>query len=139
VIILDTNVISEVMLDRPEPTVLAWLDGLPDQSVWITSITVFEIRHGLEIMSAGRRRRALEKAFSEIIEGDLESRVLPLETDAAEAAGALSAERRRAGRSIEIRDALIAGIARARKATLATRNVRHFRGIALKVVDPWSA
>jgi toxin FitB len=137
-IVLDTNVVSEVMLDHPEPTVLSWLDGLPDQSVWTTAITVFEIRHGLEIMATGRRRRALEDAFSRIIEDDLEGRVLPLEVNAAAAAGAISAKRRRAGRSIEIRDALIAGITHSRKATLATRNVRHFRGIDLPLVDPWA-
>jgi predicted nucleic acid-binding protein len=138
VILLDTNVLSAVMRREPDPAVVAWLDGLPAESVWTTSITVFEIRLGLEILVAGRRRRELEEAFTKALDEDLAGRVVPFDQAAAHAAGRIAAERRRAGRPVEVRDVQIAGIAIARKATLATHNVRHFEGLGLPLVDPWS-
>jgi toxin FitB len=138
VIVLDTNVVSALMRHEPDPIVVAWLDGLPPESVWTTSVTVFEVRLGLEILAAGRRRRQLEEAFEKTLEEDFENRVLPFDLAAAEAAGRLAAERRRAGRPVEIRDTQIAGIIQARKATLATGNTRHFEGCGLVLVDPWT-
>jgi predicted nucleic acid-binding protein len=138
VILLDTNVISALMHRDPEPLVVAWLDTLPPESVWTTSITVFEIRFGLELMAEGRPRRTLEEAFARALEEDFESRVLPFDPIAAQAAGRIAADRQRAGRPIEMRDIQIAGIAAARKATLATRNLRHFEGLGLALVNPWS-
>jgi len=137
-IVLDTNVISALMRTEPDPVVVGWLDGLPSESVWTTSVTVFEVRMGLEILAPGRRRRHLEEAFARALEEDFEGRVLSLDQGAAEAAGRIAAERRRAGRTVEIRDVQIAGIVQARKATLATRNTRHFEGCGLVLVDPWS-
>jgi toxin FitB len=137
-ILLDTNVISALMRRDPEPRVVAWLDGLPPESVWTTSVTVFEIRFGLELLAEGRRRRALEEAFARALAEDFEGRVLPFDTLAADAAGRIAADRRRAGRPVEIRDLQIAGIAAARKASLATRNLRHFEGLGLALLDPWS-
>jgi predicted nucleic acid-binding protein len=138
VIVLDTNVVSALMRHEPDPVVVAWLDGLPAESVWTTAITVFEVRLGLEILEAGRRRRQLEEAFAKTLEEDFESRVLPFDEAAAQAAGRIAAERRRAGRTVEVRDVQIAGIAKARKATLATRNIRHFEGCGLMLVNPWA-
>lgn len=138
-IVLDTNVVSALMRREPEPAVVSWLDSLPAESVWTTSVTVFEIRLGLEILVEGRRRRELEEAFAKALEEDFENRVLPFDETAAQAAGLIAAERRRAGRSVEFRDVQIAGIAKARKATLATRNIRHFEGCGLMLVDPWAA
>jgi len=138
-IVLDTNVISALMRHEPDPLVSEWLDGLPPESVWTTSITVFEVRLGLEILAAGRCRRQLEEAFARALEEDFENRVLSFDPAAAQAAGVIAAERRRAGRSVEIRDVQIAGIVSARKATLATRNTRHFEGCGLGLVDPWTA
>lgn len=137
-IVLDTNVISALMRREPDPPVLAWLDGLPPESIWTTSITVFEVCLGLEILATGRRRRQLEEAFAKALEEDFENRVLSFDPAAAQAAGAIAAERRRAGRPVEIRDVQIAGIVSARKATLATRNTRHFEGCGLALVDPWT-
>ena len=137
-ILLDTNVISALMQSAPDPIVVAWLDALPPESVWTTSITVFEIRLGLDLLVEGKRRRALEEAFARALEEDFENRVLPFDQIAAQAAGRIAAERRRAGRPVEIRDVQIAGIVAARKATLATRNLRHFEGLSLALVDPWS-
>jgi toxin FitB len=139
VILLDTNVISALMQTEANPAVVAWLDSQPPESIWTTSITVFEIRFGLEILASGRRRRLLENAFSKALEEDFEGRILAFDEAAAQSAARIAAERRRAGRTIEIRDVQIAGIASARKAMIATRNVRHFEGLGPGLIDPWSA
>lgn len=138
-IVLDTNVVSALMRREPDPSVVAWLDGLPPESIWTTAITVFEVRLGLEILAPGRRRRQLEDAFEKALEEDFENRVLPFDQAAAQAAGRIAAERRHAGRTVEIRDVQIAGIVHARKGTLATRNTRHFEGCGLLLIDPWAA
>jgi hypothetical protein len=138
VILLDTNVLSAVMRREPEPRVVRWLDSQPPESIWTTSITVFEVRLGLELLAAGRRRRLLEEAFAEALEEDFEGRVAVFDEPAAHAAARIAAERRGAGRPVDFRDVQIAGIAKARKATLATRNVRHFEDLGLHLVDPWA-
>jgi predicted nucleic acid-binding protein len=138
VIILDTNVVSAVMRDPPEMVALAWLDRQPPESVWTTSITIYELRFGIEILAAGRRRRALESALERFSKEALEGRVLPFDAAAADVAGSLAAEQRRKVRPNEIRDVQIAAIALLRKGILATRNVRHFADAGLTVVDPWS-
>lgn len=137
-IVLDTNVVSALMQRDPDPTVVMWLDGLPPESVWTTAITVFEVQFGLALLVPSRRRRQLEEAFARALEEDLEQRILPFDQSAARSAGAIAARRRRAGRSVEIRDALIAGVVVARKASLATRNVKHFEGLDVSIIDPWS-
>src|SRR6201996_9156919 len=126
------------MQSEPDQQVVHWLDGMPPESLWTTSITVFEVRAGLEILAVGRRRSQLEEAFSQVLEEDVEGRVLPFDQAAAQAAGVIASERRRSGRPSEIRDVQIAGIASVRKATLATRNIRHFEGCGLVLVNPWS-
>jgi predicted nucleic acid-binding protein len=138
VIILDTNVLSELMRSKPDPKVLGWLDRQAPQSVWITTVTYFESRLGLASLPAGRRRNALESAFADVLSKDLEDRVLPFDVKAAAEAAALAAARQRAGRPVDIRDTQIAGIAQARRATLATRNFRHFDDLTVPVVDPWA-
>lgn len=139
VIILDTNVLSALMRTAPDAPVVAWLDRQPAESIWITSITVFEARLGLVLLPQGRRRRALEAAFARLLEDDLENRVLDFDSAAATSAASLAAERQKAGRPADMRDTQIAGIALARHATLATRNVRHFLDSKVPVVDPWRA
>jgi hypothetical protein len=139
VILLDTNVLSALMRREPEPRVVAWLDDQPPESVWTTSITVFEIRLGLQLLLAGRRQSRLEEAFTRALDEDFEGRVAVFDRPAAEAAGRIAATRRQAGRPVEVRDVQIAGIATARRATLVTRNVRHFAGLGIDLVDPWSA
>ena len=137
-IILDTNVLSALMHKAPDAAVVAWLDRQPAESVWITSVTLFESRLGLALLPKGRRQQLLETAFSRLLEEDLENRVLDFDSAAAAEAAALAAERQRAGRSVDFRDTQIAGIALARRATLATRNVRHFQDLKVPVVDPWN-
>jgi toxin FitB len=139
VILLDTNVLSALMRSDPDPSVVAWLDAQPPESIWTTTITVFEIRFGLEILAEGRKRRRLEKAFDQALADDLENRIAPFDLHAAEAAARLAAERRRIGRPVEIRDLQIASIAAARRATLATRNLRHFQDLGVDLIDPWVA
>ena len=136
-IVLDTNVVSALMHREPDPAIVEWLDGLPAESVWTTSITIFEVRLGLELLAAGRRRRLLEAAFARALAEDFEDRVLSFDAFAAQFAGHIAAQHRRAGRTVDMRDVQIAGIAVARKATLATRNLRHFDGLGLKLLDPW--
>lgn len=136
-IILDTNVLSALMRTAPEPAVVDWLDRQPPESVWITSITVFEARLGLALLPAGRKRQALESALAQLLAEDLESRVLSFDEAAAGEAAALAAKRQRAGRPVDFRDTQIAGIALARKASLATRNVRHFADLPLQLINPW--
>ena len=97
-IILDTNVLSALMRPAPEPAVVAWLDTQPGQSVWITSITLFESRFGLALLPKGRRQQTLVAAFARLVEEDLEGRVLNFDSAAAVEAAALAAERQRAGR-----------------------------------------
>ncbi len=138
-IILDTNVLSALMRTSPDAPVVAWLDRQPADSVWITSITVFESRLGLALLAQGKRRRTLEAAFARLLEDDLENRVLDFDAAAATSAASLAADRQRAGHPIDMRDTQIAGIALARHATLATRNVRHFADLKVPVVDPWTA
>jgi predicted nucleic acid-binding protein len=139
VIILDTNVLSALMRTAPDAAVVRWLDRQPAESVWITSITLFESRLGLALLPKGRRRRSLELAFDRLLEEDLEHRVLDFDSAAATEAAALAATRRKTGRPVDMRDTQIAGIALARRATLATRNVRHFQGLNVPVIDPWES
>ena len=138
-IVLDTNVVSALMQREPEQRVVAWLDDQPSESVWTTVITVFEIRFGLELLADGRRRRRLEVAFAAALDEDFAGRVLPFDQNAADAAGSIAAHQRKHGQTVEIRDVQIAGIVGTRKATLATRNLRHFEGLGLKLIDPWTA
>jgi predicted nucleic acid-binding protein len=138
-ILLDTDVLSELLRAEPHSAVRAWMDATEAEVVWTTAIAVFEIRVGLEALAAGRRRSALEAEFSKVLAEDLRGRVLSFDAEAAKAAAAISARHRRAGRPTDIRDVLIAGIAAANGATLATPNTRHFEGIGLSLLDPWLA
>ncbi len=138
-IILDTNVLSALMRPAPDAPVVRWLDRQPAESIWITSITLFEVHLGLALLPKGKRRLALETAFSQLLEEDLENRVLDFDATAATEAATLAAERQRRGQPVDFRDTQTAGIALARRATVATRNCRHFQDLTVAVVDPWAA
>jgi predicted nucleic acid-binding protein len=139
VVVLDTNVVSALMRDHPDPAVIACLDGLPRASIWTTAITIFEIRFGIALLSPGRRRRHLEEEFARITEEDLERRILAFDDAAASEAAALAAASRAAGRPVEVQDVQIAGIVRSRRASLAMGNLRHFRDAGVTLIDPWDA
>ena len=135
-IILDTNVLSALMRQTPEVDVVAWLDQQPRTSIWITAITLLEVRFGLQILATGKRRSTLAQAFEELLE-KINHRVVPFDTAAAEQAGDLMASRQKKGRPGDLRDTMIAGIVLAHHATLATRNTVHFDDLSIPVVNPW--
>jgi predicted nucleic acid-binding protein len=139
VIVFDTNVISALMRADPDPSVARWFDGLPSESVWTTSITLFEVQSGIERLAAGRRRRQLVVEFAKVLAEDIQDRVLSFDVAAAQEAALLAVRRERRGEPIDFRDTLIAGIVLSRRAEFATRNLRHFRDLSVTVVDPWAA
>jgi len=139
VIILDTNILGALMRPAPDTAVVRWLDRQPAESIWITSITLFEARFGLALLPAGKRRAALASAFARMVEEDLENRVLDFDSGAAIEAAELAARRQIAGKPIDIRDTQIAGIALTHRATLATRNTRHFADLKIDLIDPGGA
>ena len=136
-IILDTNVLSALMQQQPHPQVVAWLDNQPAESIWLNSITLFEARYGLALMASGQRKNLLEARFEELLQEDLQNRVLLFDSKAATYAAKLAAERKAIGRPVDMRDTFIAGISLANQATIATRNVRHFNDLSVPVVNPW--
>jgi predicted nucleic acid-binding protein len=137
-IILDTNVLSALMRQVPDQHVVTWLDRLPRTSVWTTAVTVLEIRFGVQILVAGRRRTLLTEAFEELL-ARLGQRVLTFDGAAALHASDLMAARHKKGRPGDLRDTMIAGIALAQhEATLATRNTAHFEDAAIPIVNPWA-
>lgn len=137
-IVPDTNVLSALMQQQPDTQVVAWLDNQHAESIWISSITLFEARYGLALLSPGQRKSLLQERFDQLVQDDLENRVLPFDADAATQAAQLAAERKARGRPVDMRDTFIAGIAMARRATLATRNTRHFDDLSVPVVNPWA-
>lgn len=136
-IILDTNVLSALMQQQPDPVVVNWLDAQAAEAIWITSITLFEARYGLELLSDSQRKTQLQQRFEQLVQSDLANRVLVLDVRAAHLAAHLAAERKKRGRPVDMRDTFIAGIALAQSATLATRNTRHFDDLATPVINPW--
>lgn len=136
-IVLDTNVISELLTPSPNPTVVGWLSRQHPSSVFTTAVTEAEILYGLRLLPEGRRRRDLEAAILPIFSEDLAGRVLPFDRAAADLYAAIATSRRSAGRPISQFDAQIGAIALSRGASLATRNVADFESIGLSIVNPW--
>ena len=136
-IVLDTNIISEVMQSKPDASVMEWLDAQPSESIWTTSISVYEILYGIQLLAKGKRRTSLNNAFEKTLQQDLKGRVLDFDLAAATEAAAISVNLRSQGRPIDIRDIQIAGIIAARHGTLATRNTKHFADTGLALINPW--
>ena len=136
--ILDTNVLSALMRQIPDKNVIVWLDKQPRTSVWTTSVTILEIRFGLQIMPLGKRRSLLIQAFEAVLD-KIGYRVAPFDAAAAQQAGDLMASRQKKGRPGDLRDTMIAGIVLAHHATLATRNLPHFEDLAVPIINPWRA
>lgn len=135
-IILDTDVVSELMRDRPHPALGAWLSGQDPGDLHSTVITLAEIAYGLERLPPGRRRETLLLAYAEVFAG-FGDQVLDFGYDAAVRYGSVVAGREREGRPIDSMDAQIACIALAQGATLATRNEKDFERTGVSVVNPW--
>jgi predicted nucleic acid-binding protein len=138
-IILDTNVISELLRPAPEPKVEHWLSAQDGLNVYLTSISEAELRYGLAIMGNGKRRAALIDAVDRILREDLAGRILPFDSDAAQSYATIAAARRAAGRPIAQADCQIASIAHTRGATVATRNTPDFEGCEIDLINPWTA
>jgi predicted nucleic acid-binding protein len=138
-ILLDTNILSALMQRVPDPAVVAWLDTQAPETVWTTSVTLFEARYGLALLPDGQRRVRLQQELEQLVQVEFGHRVLAFDARAAQQAALLSARRKAQGRNVDMRDTFIAGIALAHGATLATRNTRHFDDLSVPVVNPWPA
>lgn len=137
-IVLDTNVISELQGRLHSDRILSWLDGFAAETVFLTTVTVGEIRFGLELL-ADRKRKATLIAEFEAIEAEFSGRVLGFSSDAAHQYGMISARRHKLGRRMETKDAMIAAVCLAHGATLATLNTKDFEGLDLRLINPFEA
>lgn len=137
-ILLDTNVLSEAMRPQPSPTVLAWLDRQPLESLFVSTVTEAEIRYGLARLPQGGRRTRLIESADAMFEDEFAGRILPFDRAAAAAYGEIASERERRGRPISQFDCQIAAIARSRGAAVASRDAGAFEGCGLSVIDPWA-
>lgn len=136
-IILDTNIISEMMKREPDARVVQWLGEQPVASLFITTITQAEILYGLSLLSDGKRKAALLGTAQSMFSEDFARRILPFDGSAAETYPEIFLERRRAGKTISQFDAQIAAIAQSRGAKLATRNGNDFADCGLDIINPW--
>ena len=136
-VVLDTNVASELMLAAPSPEVLVWMDSLPARELFVTAVTEAEIRTGIAFLPEGGRRRGLADAAERTLGGLFAGRVLPFDSGAARAYADIAATRRAAGRPISQLDCQIAAIASSRGMAVATRNVRDFFETGVEIIDPW--
>ncbi|HXB50631.1 MAG TPA: type II toxin-antitoxin system VapC family toxin [Streptosporangiaceae bacterium] len=136
-IILDTNVLSELTRQSPDQNVMSWLDALDATDVGTTSVTAAELFYGVARLPAGDRKAQLTGAVTGLIEDDLEGRVAPFDLAAASHYAVVVSDREKAGRPIAVADAQIAAICRNLRATLATRNTKDFSGTGVDLVNPW--
>jgi predicted nucleic acid-binding protein len=136
-IVLDTNVISEVMRERPDPEVRTWLRGQTRNQVWTASIVIAELIAGIDLMSPGRKQDFLRNALEDMIAQDFRGQILKVDIETAHLYGRIFSHRRMIGRPIKEMDGLIAATAKANGATLATRNIADFEHCGIPLVNPW--
>lgn len=138
-ILLDTNVLSELMRPIPNDKVVRWLDSLPEWEVWISAVTVAEIHLGISLLPVGKRKKLLLDLSEQMFQEDFPDRCLPFDCEAAGEYARIAAVRTRQGYPISVEDGQIAAIAKTAGLTLATRNTKDFSGIpGLKLLDPWT-
>ena len=137
-VLLDTNVVSELMRDTPSAEVLSWMDERPTRELFLTAVTEAEIRTGIAILPSGERQRSLADAAERALGVLFAGRILPFDSGAARAYADIAATSRAAGRPISQSDCQIAAIARSSGMAVATRNVRDFAVTGIEVIDPWS-
>ena len=137
-IVLDTNVVSELARRKPDPAVVAWLDAQQSNDIATSSITLAELLYGIARLPRGRRREQLAVAVAGLVHDDLGGRVHPFAVDCAERYALIVSARERLGRPISVLDAQIAAICRTHGAQLATRNTRDFEHTGVEVIDPWA-
>lgn len=138
-VLLDTNVLSELMRPAPHPAVIAWADQLDPEAAGITAMNEAEILHGLALLPDGQRRRALQERWEQLVPMLFAGRVFAFDRTAAHWYGELLARRSSLGRPISIADAVIAATTLAQGASLATRNTGDFSGLGLSLINPWPA
>jgi predicted nucleic acid-binding protein len=137
-ILLDTNVLSELMRPSPEPRVVQWVDGFIEWDLWISAITVAEIRLGIALLDDGSRKSLLLDLAEQMFQEDFQERCLPFDYQAAVEYALIVAERNRRGRPISVEDAQIAAIAKTANLSLVTRNTKDFTDIpGIEVINPW--
>jgi len=136
--LLDTNVISEPMKARPNAGVLAWLAEADEDSVFLSVVTITELRYGIERLATGRRRDYLDRWLRKDLSSRFEGRILPVDLGIADACGRLVARSESMGRPIEPRDAFIAATAEIHGLTLVTRNASDFEATVKTIVTPWT-
>ena len=136
-IILDTNVLSALMTPQAHQPVVRWLDEQRAESIWTSVISLYEIRAGIHLLPEGRRKRGLNSSLDDLLARQFQSRLAWYDQEAAEHAARIGTAQVRSGLNVELQDIMIAGIVVARDAKLATRNVKHFAGIAERLVNPW--
>ena len=137
-ILLDTNVLSELMRPAPNPQIVNWLNTLNETDIWISSVTLSEIFMGIALVPDGKRKIKLQEAARQMFEEDFEGHCLPFDCECAAVYAAIISERREKGRPISVEDAQIASIALSAELILATRNVKDFSGIeTLEIFNPW--
>jgi toxin FitB len=138
-IVLDTNVVSEMMKTAPSPTVLSWMNGQDASRLFLTAVTVGEIRYGLRVLPQGKRRRSLEEGFERILAEGFAGRILAFDEAAAHRYGEVMGRRKEIGRPLAILDGQIASIAGSNGYTVATRNVQDFIKCGVEVINPFSS
>ena len=136
--LLDTNVISEAMKTRPNAGVLAWLAESDEDSVFVSVVTITELRYGIERLITGRRRDRLDRWLRNDLTSRFGERILPIDLEIADACGRLVARSESLGRPIEPRDAFIAATAEVRGLILVTRNASDFEATVKTIVTPWT-
>lgn len=135
--VLDTNVVSELMRAQPAPRVLDWVNAQPSEQLCLCSVVVAELLYGVGRMPDGARKLALLSAVQSMVFEDFAGRVLPFDLDAAVAFAQMVVQREKMGRAISTADAQIAAICAAHGAQLATRNIRDFASLDLQLINPW--
>ncbi len=136
--LLDTNVVSEWARPRPDPGVVAWLAAADEDRVFLSVVSLAALRHGIDRLADGRRRRGLDTWLREDLPLRFEGRVLPIDPAIADRWGELVARREAAGRPIGVMDAFIAATASVHGLTLVTRNTQDFLTVVKQIVNPWA-
>lgn len=138
-VLLDTNVLSEARRPAPDLKVLAWLDSVDEDRVFISTASIAELRRGVALMSAGRRRDALAAWIGNDLPMRFANRILPIDQTIAERWGDLMAESHRSGNSLSVMDGFFAATALAHELTLVTRNTKDFAPFGVPLLNPWES
>jgi predicted nucleic acid-binding protein len=136
--LLDTNVVSEWIRPRPNAAVVAWLAQADEDRIFLSVITLAEVRYGIEDLAAGQRRRRLDEWLRTELPLRFKGRILSVDGTVADVCGKIMARSKSTGRPISVGDAFIAATAEVHGLTLVTRNAKHFESVLNTVVNPWA-